>query len=54
MDFTGKPMRGYVFVAPAGFRTSASLRKWIDAGRDFVGGLPDKEVGKSPKRVPSE
>jgi hypothetical protein len=26
MDFTGRPMTGYVYVAPAGRRTDASLR----------------------------
>lgn len=28
MTFTGKPMRGYVFVSEDGFRTS--FREWVD------------------------
>ena len=32
MDFTGKPMRGFAFVSPAGFRTAAALRAWINRG----------------------
>jgi TfoX/Sxy family transcriptional regulator of competence genes len=33
MDFTGKPLRGFVYVAPAGFRTRATLKEWIERGR---------------------
>ena len=32
MDFTGKPMRGMVYVAPAGIATDVDLRKWVDRG----------------------
>lgn len=30
MDFTGRPMRGYVFVAPAGFEEDDGLGYWLD------------------------
>lgn len=30
MDFTGKPMRGMVYVAPAGVVTDDDLRSWVD------------------------
>ncbi|HEV8281304.1 MAG TPA: TfoX/Sxy family protein [Candidatus Limnocylindrales bacterium] len=30
MDFTGKPMRGMVYVAPAGVATDDDLRSWVD------------------------
>jgi hypothetical protein len=33
MDFTGRPLRGFVYVSPAGVRTPAALRKWIASGR---------------------
>ena len=49
MDFTGRPMRGYVFVGARGIGTSASLRKWIEAARDFVENLPNKVVETSTK-----
>lgn len=39
MDFTGRPMRGYVFVGPAGTRTGAATKKWVQAGADFAGTL---------------
>jgi hypothetical protein len=32
MDFTGKPLRGFVYVSPPGFRTAASLRTWLSRG----------------------
>lgn len=32
MDFTGKPMRGYVYVEAAGMRTEAQLRTWLERG----------------------
>ncbi|TNJ42124.1 RNA methyltransferase [Tamlana fucoidanivorans] len=30
MDFTGRPMKGYVFVTPDGFDSDADLSYWID------------------------
>ena len=32
MDFTGRPLRGFVYVSPAGFRTAAALRTWLSRG----------------------
>jgi hypothetical protein len=32
MDFTGKPLRGFVYVSPQGFRTPAALRAWLALG----------------------
>lgn len=32
MDFTGRPMRGFIYVAPPGFRTAAALRAWLAHG----------------------
>ena len=40
MDFTGRPMKGYVYVAPAGRRTDASLRAWVTLGARFVATVP--------------
>jgi len=47
MDFTGRPMKGYVYVAPAGRRTAASLRAWVTLGARFVATLP---AGKPRRR----
>jgi TfoX/Sxy family transcriptional regulator of competence genes len=35
MDFTGRPMRGYVFVHPEGYETEAQLRCWLDLALEF-------------------
>lgn len=36
MDFTGRPLRGFVFVAPGGYTTASDLEEWIDRGLQFV------------------
>jgi TfoX/Sxy family transcriptional regulator of competence genes len=36
MDFTGRVMRGFVFVDPPGFATPASLARWVKRGVDFA------------------
>lgn len=42
MDFTGKPMEGYVFVDPEGTQTDAQLRFWLERSEQFVATLPPK------------
>src|SRR5215831_2169520 len=42
MDFTGKPMRGYVFIGPQGLKSGAALKRWVDLCADFVASLPTK------------
>jgi hypothetical protein len=39
MNFTGKPMKGYVYVAQEGLRGRAALAKWIDRAQRFVATL---------------
>jgi len=41
-DFTGRPMKGMVMVAPAGYKTDDALRKWVQQAADFVLSLPPK------------
>lgn len=36
MDFTGRPMRGFVQVAPPGFEDDADLRAWLERGIAFA------------------
>ncbi len=48
MDFTGRPMTGYVFVDPAGTRNAADLRSWLDRCAAFVSTLPSKEQPRPP------
>ena len=36
MDFTGRPLRGFVYVAPRGLTTEGSLQEWVRKGVAFV------------------
>ena len=42
MDFTGKPSRGAVYVAPAGVATDGALAEWVGRGAAYAGSLPRK------------
>ncbi|HUP63243.1 MAG TPA: TfoX/Sxy family protein [Thermoanaerobaculia bacterium] len=42
MDFTGRPLKGMVYVAPSGIRAASSLRRWIERGIRFSQTLPAK------------
>jgi TfoX/Sxy family transcriptional regulator of competence genes len=42
MDFTGRPMVGWVYVAAAGIADEEALREWVEAGTRFAGRLPPK------------
>ena len=45
MDFTGKPLRGFVYVSPEGFSTAAALKVWIARGLRFA------ECPEAPKKA---
>jgi hypothetical protein len=42
MDFTGKPMKGMVYVDPAGLAGEEALKYWVDICLQFVLTLPAK------------
>jgi hypothetical protein len=42
MDFTGRPMKGFVVVRSMGVRTDAMLRRHIQSALDFVETLSPK------------
>ena len=42
MDFTGKPMQGYVYVEPQGLQSEPQLTFWLQRCRAFVSTLPAK------------
>lgn len=44
MDFTGKPMAGYVFIDEPGTATDEALRFWVRRCLDFVATLPPKKA----------
>ena len=42
MDFTGKPMKGLVYVEPAGFASAGDLKAWVARAMEFALSLPEK------------
>lgn len=42
MDFTGKAMKGYVYVAAPGLADDDDLRSWLERAAAFVATLPAK------------
>ena len=50
MTMAGRSMAGFVRVMPDGYRTAASLRKWVKRGVEFVESLPPKSAREPRKR----
>ncbi len=42
MDFTGRPLKGMVYVGPEGYRTNEELKYWLDQALNFALSLPPK------------
>ena len=42
MDFTGRPLKGMVYVGPEGYRTDEELKYWLDQALSFALSLPPK------------
>jgi len=49
MDFTGRPMKGMIFVEPAGLHGTA-LAHWVDAAASHVRSLPPKPAAPPARR----
>jgi len=45
MDFTGRLMKGYIYVSQDGLETATQLRKWLTRGQMFVASLPPAKRG---------
>lgn len=52
MDFSGRSMKGFVYVAEEGLKTSAGLERWLDRGLAYAKSLPPK--GVKPARKPKK
>ncbi len=42
MDFTGKPLKGMIYVLPDGMKRKDSLKKWVNMCIEFVRTLEKK------------
>jgi TfoX/Sxy family transcriptional regulator of competence genes len=54
MDFTGRPMTGFLYIAAAGIKTDKQLQKWLDVGIEYAIKSPPKKpkVKKSKATKP--
>ncbi len=43
MDFTGKPLKGFLYVEADGIKTAAQLRKWVERAVAHAESLPAKK-----------
>jgi len=53
MDFTGRPMKGLVYVAPAGVKSDGALRKWVERGLAFVKSAPPPAITTRERTLPA-
>ena len=51
MDFTGRPMKGMIYVDAAGLQAASSLKSWLEKGVTFVRSLPEKKPKSSGSRT---
>jgi hypothetical protein len=50
MDFTGRPLKGFIFVSPEGLESDTDLERWVDRGVAYGASLPAKEPGLTAVR----
>jgi TfoX/Sxy family transcriptional regulator of competence genes len=50
MDFTGRPMRGFLYVEPSGIAGASALRKWVGRAVDFAESKPAKPTRPTKPR----
>ncbi|HKH22993.1 MAG TPA: TfoX/Sxy family protein [Solirubrobacterales bacterium] len=41
-DFTGRPMKGIVYVSPERTESDEGLTEWVETGADYAASLPPK------------
>ncbi|MBI4311332.1 MAG: TfoX/Sxy family protein [Chloroflexi bacterium] len=49
MDFTGRPMVGFLYVAPAGCEADSDLRVWVNMAFAHAQSLPAKKTSRKRK-----
>ena len=49
MDFTGRAMKGMVYVGPEGLRSDPDLNAWLRRGVEFAATLPAKKASSSSR-----
>ncbi len=51
MDFTGRPMRGFLYVDPPGIATAPSLKKWVARATAHAEAQPPKVKSRPTARA---
>jgi TfoX/Sxy family transcriptional regulator of competence genes len=51
MEMRGRVMRSFVRVAPEGYRTEATLKKWVERGVTAAAARPPKAARKKARRA---
>lgn len=54
MDFTGKPLKSMIYVAPQGIAALEDLIHWVNRGADFAATLPPKQAMELQRAYPFE
>ncbi len=49
MDFTGKPLKGFLFISVTGYRTTSGLASWLDEAVECARAQPPKK--RRPKSL---
>lgn len=52
MDFTGKPLKNFLYAGNEAVKTKKQLESWVALGVEFVKSIKDKPV-KKPKKKPA-
>ena len=50
MDFTGRALRGFVYVRPRGVKSGAALSKWLREAAEYAATLPQGYAAHKQKR----
>lgn len=50
MDFTGRPMKGYLYVAPSALKTEKALAEWVELSLAHTRTLEKKPAKKKATR----
>jgi TfoX/Sxy family transcriptional regulator of competence genes len=52
MDFTGRPMRGFLYLSRAGWENKKVRKRWVDGGIAYAASLPPKKPRKARPKIP--
>jgi TfoX/Sxy family transcriptional regulator of competence genes len=52
MDFTGRPLKGFIYVGPEGCQTEKELSQWIEHGVEFASSIAKSDGKRSAMKRP--